>query len=273
MIKGMTGFGSAQIATGQIKAVIEVNSLNHRYLDINYHLPVGFISIENKINQMVQKDIERGRVTISLKLACKSAQEIFLNRVLVKKYFHYARALEKEFGLKNNLSLSDLIKLPGVVEIKETFVDAEGLWPSLEKGLRKALASVKLMRKSEGKSLAKDVSEKLKRMVGKVNEIQKRTEVILKEKKQKLSSEEFSSLQKNSDIHEEISRLRHYIEEMKLLLNGEISVGKKIDFIAQEMQRETNTMGSKLLDKIVSSAVIALKSKIEKIREQAQNIE
>ena len=273
MIKGMTGFGSSQIATGQAKAVIEIKSLNHRYFDISYHLPTGFVSMESKISQIIQKRIERGRITIALKLACKSSQEIFLNRVSVKKYLQYAHVLGKEFGLKNNLSLADLIKLPGVVEVKETVVDADSLRASLEQALQKALASVILMRQREGKSLAKNILEKLKRMSASVHSIQKRAEAILKEKKQKLGLDEFSSFQKNSDINEEISRLRHYIEEMKLLLNGNVSAGKKIDFIAQEMQRETNTIGSKLLDKAVSNAVIALKSKIEKIREQAQNIE
>ena len=273
MIKGMTGFGSTQTANGQIKAVMEIKSLNHRYFDISYYLPVGFGSIENKINQLVQKHIERGRVTVFLKLTSKAVHEVSLNQALVKRYLHYAHLLVKEFGLKDDLSLADLIKLPGVIEAREASTNPDEIWPYLEKGLQKALQSVVAMRKREGKALAKDISEKLKRMLQQINKIQKRAEGIIKEKRQKLAVEEFSSFQKNSDIHEEITRLSHYIEEMRLLLNGDAAAGKKIDFIAQEMQRETNTIGSKLLDRMVSSAVIALKSKIEKIREQSQNIE
>jgi len=129
------------------------------------------------------------------------------------------------------------------------------------------------MRKREGRSLCADVTDKLRRMLLEIKKIQRRAQEILKEKKGKLTNEEFSSFQKSNDVNEELSRLIHYIEEFKLLLKTDIAVGKKLDFIAQEMQRETNTVGSKLQDKIVSSAVIALKSKIEKIREQSQNIE
>lgn len=273
MIKGMTGFGSAQTASGQIKAVMEIKSLNHRYFDISYYLPTGFGSIENKINQMVQKHIERGRVTVFLKLISKGVYEVSLNKDLVKKYLQYVHSLEKEFGLKNDLSLGDLIKLPGVIDAHEVSTNPDEIWPYLEKGLQKALHSVVAMRQREGKALARDISEKLKRMLQQLSKIQKRAQGLVKEKMQKLTVEEFSSFQKSSDIHEEITRLTHYIEEMKLLLNSDAAVGKKIDFIAQEMQRETNTIGSKLLDKLVSGAVIALKSKIEKIREQSQNVE
>ena len=129
------------------------------------------------------------------------------------------------------------------------------------------------MRRSEGRSLAADVANQLKRMTLQTKKIQKKAKFILNEKKKKLTNEEFRSLQRSSDVNEEVTRLLHYIDEIKPLLKGKISVGKKIDFIAQEMQRETNTIGSKLQDKVVSNAVIALKSKIEKIREQAQNIE
>ena len=113
----------------------------------------------------------------------------------------------------------------------------------------------------------------MKKMATHLRTIQTRSKAILKDKKKKLTVEEFSSLQKSSDINEEISRLKHYIDEVKILLKATSPVGKKLDFIAQEMQRETNTIGSKVQDNVVSNAVISLKSKIEKIREQAQNIE
>jgi uncharacterized protein (TIGR00255 family) len=129
------------------------------------------------------------------------------------------------------------------------------------------------MRESEGRSLAKDISLQSARMVSQLSKIIKRAEVILNAKRRGLTEEEYISLQKNSDVNEEAARLLHHIEEIRGLLKSEAAVGKKIDFIAQEMQRETNTIGSKLQDKIISKAVIALKSKIEKIREQSQNIE
>jgi len=147
------------------------------------------------------------------------------------------------------------------------------LTASLGASFQKVMKSLMTMRKSEGKSLEKDIAHVLKRMGVQVNNIESRTKTILRENKKVLSPEEFASFQKGCEINEEITRLKHYMEEYKLLLKAAVPVGKKMDFIAQEMQRETNTIGSKLQDQIVSNSVIALKSKIERLREQAQNIE
>ncbi|MFT7538933.1 MAG: hypothetical protein ACI9F2_001084, partial [Lysobacterales bacterium] len=180
---------------------------------------------------------------------------------------------QKQFKLKNDLTLSDLVKLPGVLEAKETFVNPDDLWPAIEKSLKRATTALVAMRKREGRSLHADVVDKLKLMTVNTKKITDRSKIILKAKKKELNDEEFQSFQKSNDINEELSRLDHYIAEVKKLLKSCNSVGKRIDFIAQELQRETNTIGSKLQDRIVSNAVISLKSKIEKIREQAQNIE
>jgi len=273
MIKGMTGFGQAQLSVGKIRALIEIKSVNHRYLDVNYFLPVGFGSVESKMNQIIQRDLQRGRVTVSMKITHKEAAEAIINKDVAKTHIKNIKRLKKEFGVAGALSLSDLVKLPGVLETRETFATPEGLYPRLEQGFKRALNGLVSMRRNEGRSLAADVSDKLKRMKLQIRKIQKKAKMILTDKKKRLNTEEFRALQKGSDVNEEITRLLHYIDEIKPLLKSKIEVGKKIDFIAQEMQRETNTIGSKLQDKVVSSAVIALKSKIEKIREQAQNIE
>jgi len=273
MIKGMTGFGSVQMSTSNVKAIIEIKSLNHRFFDINYYLPIGFGSIEQKIRQIVQRNIERGRVTVFIKILEKPKQSVYLNKENVRRNLKYANQLKKDFNLKQDMSVSELIKLPGVLETKESIINVERLWPSLEKSIRTSLAGVMNMRCSEGRSLAKDVADKLRRMKIQIKKIKTRANVIVRDKKKALNTEEYSSLVKSIDINEEVSRLTHYIDEMKVLLKGKVAIGKKIDFVAQEMQRETNTIGSKLQDKIVSNAVIALKTKIEKIREQSQNIE
>ena len=273
MIKGMTGFGQAQLLAGKVKALIEIKSVNHRYLDVNYFLPVGFGSAENKIRQIIQQELYRGRIIVSMKITHKEEAEATLNKNVVERHIKNINRLKKEFGIKEALSLSDLVKLPGVLETRETMVTPEELGHVLEKSFKRALNGLITMRKREGRSLAFDIMDQLKRMSLQINKIKKESKLILTEKKKQLTHEEFRSLQKSSDVNEEITRLGHYIEEVKPLLKGNVPVGKKIDFIAQEMQRETNTIGSKLQDKLVSSAVIALKSKIEKIREQAQNIE
>jgi len=273
MIKGMTGFGSVQTSAGAIKAVVEIKSLNHRYFDINYFLPIGFGILEDKIRQIVQREINRGRVTVSVKIMQKPTQSISINKEAVRAYLKSARQLSREHKVPNNLGVSDLIKLPGVLETKEFIARPEATWPALSKSIKKAVGGLMVMRKREGRSLSADIGDKLRRMFLQIKRIEARSRVLLREKRGKLTVEEFSSYQKSSDINEEISRLKHYVNECRLLIKTNISVGKKIDFIAQEMQRETNTIGSKLQDKVVSNAVIALKSKVEKIREQSQNIE
>lgn len=273
MIKGMTGFGGAQLMWKQVRLVVEVKSLNHRYFDIAFYLPGGFGSLEGKVQQIAQKHIERGRVTVSVKITQKPSQDIVLNKEVVQKYLRYARDLGREFHLENDLRLSDVVKLPGAVEMRESFLDPEAVWPALEKSLRRAFQGLDLMRQREGRSLAADINDKLRRMSRQIKKIKMRSRAVLQAKHKELSAEEFGSFQKGCDVNEEMSRLEHYIQEACLLLKSAVPAGKKIDFIAQEMQRETNTIGSKLQDKIVVGAVVALKSKIEKIREQAQNIE
>lgn len=273
MIKGMTGFGSAQLTKDKIKATVEIKTLNHRYFDVNYYLPSGFGSLESKIRLLLQKKMERGRITITVRITQKAEQDVVLNQGVLQKYLHQAKLLKTKFKLESSLTVSDLFNLPGVIEIKNDYIEAEEIWSILETYIQKALNSVIKMREREGKSIAADVTDKLKTMSLQIKKIQTRAKTVLTAKKKQFTDEEFKSYQKSVDVNEEISRLSHYISEVKILLKATSGVGKKIDFIAQEMQRETNTIGSKLQDKTVSSAVLTLKSKIEKIREQAANIE
>ena len=273
MINGMTGFGTAQVSWGKIKGVLEVKSQNHRYFDTVFYLPVGFSSIENKIRNKIARTINRGRVTVSFKITEKSLQHLTLNKDAVKEYLKYAKILKKQYGLNNDLTLSDLIKLPGVFSAKEQQINVNKMWPELEKALIRAMRSLVGMRNREGKSLQLNMVNILQRMQKRIQKIKRRSRVILRDKKRRSSPEDFLSFQKGCDINEEIIRLIHYVDEFKLHLKTSVSVGKKLDFVAQEMQRETNTIGSKVQDKEVANAVVSLKSKIEKLREQAQNIE
>ncbi len=273
MITGMTGFGASDIAAGKIKGIIEIKTVNHRYLDLAFYLPVGFSSFEEKIQKIVAQSIKRGRITIAVKITEKPHTVITVHKEAVTRYLNFAAELSRTYRLKNDLSVSDVMRLPGVVEAKEVFVQAADMWPAVEKGLHKAVKSVVLMRCREGKAIYADINDKLKKMREQIGIIKSRSSFLLKEKKQTASPEEFSSFQKSNDINEELARLAHYIDEAKALLQAKDGSGKKMDFIAQEMQRETNTIGSKVQDKLVAGAVIALKSKVEKIREQANNVE
>lgn len=269
----MTGFGAYQMTKRDVKFSIEVKSVNHRYLDLTFSLPLGFGGIEEKIRSLIKKYIQRGSVSVFIRLIKKPLPVIEFNKEIAKRHLHYADQLKKEFGLKNDLTLADLMKFPGVVEMREVIVTPNDMWKDLENALKKSLESLDQMRKREGKSIFNDMNAHLKGMFFEINKIQERYQGIIKDKKKELNGEEFKSFEKSIAINEEISRFKHYIEELKKILKIEDSVGKKIDFVAQEMQRESNTMGSKLMDKTVSSCVVSLKGRIEKIREQAQNIE
>jgi len=273
MIKGMTGFGMAQVNAGDVKGVLEVKSVNHRYFDLVFYLPIGFAAVENEIRQLLAKTVVRGRITVSFKITDKPDPAISLNKKAVSQYFVYAKSLKKEFRLDNDLTLSDLIRLPGVVDARDVFINPEKIWLVMKKALQRSVNSLDAMRKREGQALARDINGVLKRMLLQVKKIQARTKTVLSEKKKTMAMEEFSSYQKSVDINEEIARLSHYIAEFRALVRDEASVGKKMDFVGQEMQRETNTIGAKMQDRIVSNCVISIKSKIEKLREQAQNIE
>lgn len=273
MITGMTGFGACDISVGGIKGVVEVKTVNHRYLDVAFYLPSGFSAFEEKIGKLVAKHIKRGRVTVAVKITDKPNVSIVLNETAVKRYRDFGKALARRHNIKDDLTVADIMRLPGVVEAKEVFVEATAIWPAAEKGLSKSLASVVAMRRREGKALEADIAAQLNRMLKSIGQIKARSAALLKAKKQTLTNEEFAAYQKSNDINEEMARLAHHIEEAKALMKQGVEAGKKLDFIAQEMQRETNTIGSKVQDKEVSATVIAIKAKIEKIREQANNVE
>ena len=273
MITGMTGFGAGEITLGKIRGVVEVKTVNHRYLDVAFYLPVGFSSLEDKIQKIVASRMKRGRVTVSVKITDRPHTNIILNQEAVKRYLDFSKELAGKHHIKNDITVADIMRLPGVVEAKEVFVQAGELWPILEKSLQKAVSGVVTMRQREGKALSVDIMGQLKRMLLQISLIKKRIGALLKDSKRTMSSDEFSSYQKSNDINEELERLAHYIDEAKMLLKQAEGSGKKLDFIAQEMQRETNTIGSKVQDKDVAAAVIAIKSKVEKIREQSNNVE
>jgi len=273
MITGMTGFGASDISIGRIKGIVEIKTVNHRYLDPAYYLPSGFSSLEERIQKAIAKSLRRGRVTVSVKITEKPQMTITLNEDAVRRYRDVGKSLSKRFGIRNDLTVADIMRLPGVVESKETFVEAHAVWPAVERGLARALASVVAMRRREGKALQADISGQLNRMLKRIAQIRARANALLKEQKKILPNEEFSAYLKSNDINEELARLAHHINEAKALFRQGQEAGKKLDFIAQEMQRETNTIGSKVQDREISAAVIALKSKVEKIREQANNVE
>ena len=146
MINGMTGFGSAQFSDGKVRGVVEIKSLNHRYLDINYYLPIGFGSLEDKIKQVLGKHIARGRVSVSIKITERPGTVYKFNKAAARQYLKDAESLSQGLGLRNDLSLSDIVRLPGVVDSNEEVVSAESVWPLLEKNIQRAVKGLADMR-------------------------------------------------------------------------------------------------------------------------------
>ncbi len=273
MISGMTGFGASDFSIKKVKGLVEIKSVNHRYFDPAFYLPSGFSAFEERIQKIVFAHIKRGRVTIAVRIIERPGVDVVLNPDAVQRYVDFGKALARRLGIAYDLTAADILKLPGVIETKEVFVPAQALWPAVEKALLKAIVSVAEMRRREGRSLVTDIGGQLSRMNKRISQIRARANALLKENKQTLSNDEFAAYRKSNDINEELARLSHHIDEAKALLKQNLEAGKKLDFIAQEMQRETNTVGSKVQDKEISAAVIALKGKVEKIREQANNVE
>jgi uncharacterized protein (TIGR00255 family) len=275
MLNSMTGFGSkeAQVAPfGKIN--IELRSANHKFLDLAFHLPEGFLALEDKIKSEVESRIKRGRVTCVMNIHGTEAQHVFINKGLLKNYLLALEDIKKDFAVENGVSLETLIHLPGVLSLATSKVSREGLWPRLKLILDAALLGLERTRKKEGRSLFIYLKRQADVLQHNLVSLAARFKKIIPQKLARLTTdEERSSFLKNTDISEEVERLAFHIRNFKSkLIKGGV-VGKELDFIAQEMQREANTIAAKSCDTQVSAKVVAAKSLIEKIRQQVQNVE
>lgn len=275
MIRSMTGFGSAEVGLGASgKISVEIRSTNHKFLEISLHLPDGSLSLEEKVKKAIENKIKRGRVTCSVNVNGRRSTHAFINRELLKRYIDKINKTKKELKINDNLGLDTLISLPGVLTLEEERISPQSLWPKLKKALAIAVTHLLRSRKKEGIALQgylKKQADELKRRILSIKRILK---VSLKEKLQGLpTDEERASFIKETDTTEEIDRLNFHIKNFRSKINASQAIGKELDFIAQEMQREANTLAAKTFDVSVSAQVLKIKSLIEKIREQAQNIE
>ncbi len=293
----MTGFGKAYIK-GKFGIIqIEIRSFNHRFFEISERLPVNLLDLEDQIKEYIQTRVKRGRLNFVLthinstdKPFSYNLKEIIINKKLASQYHKILTNLKTYLKLKEEPSISHIISLPNVLIFRENYSDTRRLWPVIKSAIDKALDSLISMREKEGRFLHKDLMERInsiERSVQKIDRFQ--PEVIrhfknsltkrLKEftagdslNKEKLE-EEVAIFTRNSDISEELTRLKSHIINLRRILNEEDELGRKLDFIAQELNREINTIGSKAESFKISKEVIEIKSCIDKIREQTQNIE
>ena len=292
MLKSMTGFGRCENITDEYRISVEMKAVNHRYLDLSIKMPKKFNYFEASIRTLLKKYIQRGKVDLFINYEDYTEGNLCLkyNRALAAEYMDYFNRMAEEFDIQNDVKVSTLAKFPEVFSMEQVPDDEEHLWEILSVALEEAAEMFVRSREAEGEHLKKDLLGKLDYMTGLVDYIEERSPQILGEYRAKLESKvqdllsttaidegriaaEVTIFADKICVDEETVRLRSHIENTKQeLLSGE-SIGRKLDFIAQEMNREANTILSKSTDLSISDKAIALKTEIEKVREQIQNIE
>lgn len=292
MIKSMTGFGRCEVAENNRKFTVEMKSVNHRYLDVNIKMPKKLNFFESAIRAELKNYISRGKVDlfISYEDYTENHASIRYNRELAAEYRKYLRQMGEEFGLEDDVRVSTLSRYPEVLTMEEQNVDEEELWKELQRAIQGAAEGFVQTRVVEGEHLRDDLIQKLDGMLELVDFIAERSPRIVQEYRQKLEERvkellgdaqvdesrlltEVTIFADKVCVDEELVRLRSHIETTKTTLQEGGSIGRKLDFIAQEMNREANTTLSKSNDLEVSNCAIELKTEIEKVREQIQNIE
>ena len=293
MIKSMTGFGRCEVQEESRKFTVEMKSVNHRYLDANIRMPKKLNFFETAIRSLLKQSVQRGKVDIFITYEDLSEQQVSLkyNEVLAAEYLSYFEKMQEKFSLENDIRVSTLSRYPEVLTMEEQAVDEEELWKGLKKALDGAIRQFVETRTSEGEHLREDLIEKLDNMLKLVGCIEERSPQIIAEYRDKLETKVKELLadtqMEDSRIaaevvifadkictDEEVVRLRSHIVHMKdTLVSDDSGIGRKLDFIAQEMNREANTILSKANDLEISNIGIELKTEIEKFREQIQNIE
>ena len=292
MIKSMTGFGRCEVQKDARKFTVELKGVNHRYLDVNIRMPKKLNFFETAIRTLLKSYATRGKVDIFITYEDASQNQLSVkyNEVLAAEYLKYLNQMAEEFGLENDIRVSTLSRYPEVFTMEEQTEDEEELWNGLREALEGAFTQFVETRTTEGENLKKDILEKLGNLEELVGYIEERSPQIVKEYREKLK-EKTRELLADTQIEEgriaaevilfadkictdeEVVRLKSHISHMRNTLEEKEGIGRKLDFIAQEMNREANTILSKANDIEVSDCAISLKTEIEKIREQIQNIE
>ena len=291
MIKSMTGFGRAEVADASRKFTVEIKSVNHRYLDVNIKLPKTLNFFESAIRSLLKEYIERGKVDVFISYEDYTEENYSLkyNAGLAEQYMTYLKEMAEQFGIENDVRVSTLSRYPDVFVMEEQSPDEQKLWAGLEQALRQAAAQFVESRIKEGERLRADLVEKLDGMISYVDYIEERSPQILEEYRMRLESKvqellgdrqlddariaaEITIFADKICVDEETVRLRSHILSMKETLLAGGGMGRKLDFIAQEMNREANTILSKTTDLKVSDVGINLKTDIEKVREQHARI-
>ena len=294
MVKSMTGFGRWESSDENRKMVVEMKAVNHRYLDFNIKMPKKFYLFESRVRSLMKEYATRGKIDIFVTYEdlSETQETLKFNRTLAGEYMKYFREMSEEFDIPNDITVSRLASFPDVFTMEHSEEDEEMLWGLLEEALRKAGEQFAEARAREGEQLKEDILGKLAQMEEWVGQVEAKSPEVVHEYQERLESKmrelldavsiddarlmtEVAVFADKTCVDEETVRLRSHIKGMRSALtsNSSESMGRKLDFLAQEMNREANTILSKCNNMEISATAIQLKTEIEKIREQVQNIE
>jgi uncharacterized protein (TIGR00255 family) len=290
----MTGYGRGECSQDGFKVTVELSSVNRKQAEISVNLPRELELLEGQLRDVVNRAIARGRVTARVSIHTargRNSARMHLDTDLARAYAKELSALARQLKLKDDVSLDQLVRAPGVFQTDEELVGEEDFWPAVESALTKALAALLKMRAREGAHLAKDLAHRVSVMRGAVEQVKQnapqvaeryRTALLERIKAAGLDNiapdderllKEVVLFADRSDISEELTRLQSHFKQFEDLAKSKEPVGRTLDFLAQEINREVNTIGSKANDATISRDVVTLKAELEKFREQAMNVE
>lgn len=292
MVRSMTGFGRANAVINGLDVTVEIKSVNHRYFEFSARMPRAYHFAEEKLKAMCQQSISRGKVELSVFVeeTAESTANVEINYTYARGYIAALKQLSKEFGIKNDVKISTLANNNDIFKVRRTVLPDEEIIDALTTVTKAALESFISMRETEGERLLKDVLSKAETILSRVEEVEKRSPETVKAYRARLEQKmrelldtpnideqrlitETAIFADKIAVDEETVRLRSHIKQLQSMFESEGPIGKKLDFIVQEMNRETNTIGSKSQNAEIAYIVVDMKSEIEKIREQIQNIE
>lgn len=292
MMRSMTGYGRHEQLINGRQILTEIKSVNHKYLETSTRVSKGYGFIENKTRNFIKEKVSRGKIDVFISVEDVNCEDVHVcvNHPLALEYFNALDEISKKCGVVNNISSVDIASYPDVLTVCRNTLDENEIWNDVEIVLNQALTKFIQMRELEGKQISLDINSKLIKIHNMIDNIENNSIKIVADYKDKLKTRikelvgdteideqrlitEAAIFADRIAIDEEIVRLRSHIEQLNLMTEHNEPVGRKIDFMIQEMNREINTIGSKISDADISYTVVCIKSEIEKIREQIQNIE
>ena len=293
MAISMTGFGRGEFKNDNYHFLVECKTINHKYCDINVRLPRKISFLEDKIRNYVKNFVKRGRVDLYIKLDLIGSEDVNLkfDDKLATQYVNILKEIKEKFDLQDDISVMNVAKFPEIVKCEEKEEDEDLYWSMLKEALDMSMEKLTQMRKEEGEKLAIDTIERCDILANLIEEIEKYSNTVVDEYREKLNNriseilenpsiidenrlaQEVAIFADKSSITEEIVRFRSHIEQLRKTVEKNDSIGRKIDFLIQEMNREVNTTGSKSSNINITNLVVEVKSELEKIREQIRNIE